>query len=468
VRRTLKRAGLGPPRRLATEAGGARAAPPRQAPPRRGAYLSVTAKFLLAQGAAAVWLGLSVWLSLPWLADLAGAITIVPAVLVIAFIAWGPGWILAFLVASLLLDRQPPLVVSNPTDPVTVLIAARNEAARIEETLRYIARQDYRGPIEILVVDNGSSDGTRLVVEAIAATTGMRVRCVGEPRPGKSHALNTGLAATRTDLVVTVDADTLLHRRAVRHLVARLLSAPGDVRAVAGSVLVRNSRDTVWTRMQKWDYFLGIASVKRMQGLYQGTLVAQGAFSLYRTEAVKAAGGWPDAIGEDIVLTWHLMRAGARVYYEPSAVAFTDAPAGLVRFARQRARWARGMIEGIRSVRPWQQPRWLARFLTSIDVLIPFLDVTYAAVWIPGLALALTGRFWIVGAYTLAVLPLTLAVNAILYHYQRRQVFDVLGLRVRRNLLGLLGFVVLYQLLMSPVSVLGYGQELLGTRRRWK
>ena len=107
-------------------------------------------------------------------------------------------------------------------------------------------------------------------MEAIAATTGMRVRCVSEPRPGKSHALNTGLAATRTDLVITVDADTLLHRRAVRHLVARLLSAPGDVRAVAGSVLVRNSRDTVWTRMQEWDYFLGIASVKRMQGLYQG------------------------------------------------------------------------------------------------------------------------------------------------------------------------------------------------------
>jgi cellulose synthase/poly-beta-1,6-N-acetylglucosamine synthase-like glycosyltransferase len=59
--------------------------------------------------------------------------------------------------------------------------------------------------------------------------------------------------------------------------------------------------------MQEWDYFLGIASVKRMQGLYQGTLVAQGAFSLYRTKALRAAGGWPDAIGEDIVLTWRLI-----------------------------------------------------------------------------------------------------------------------------------------------------------------
>jgi hypothetical protein len=85
--------------------------------------------------------------------------------------------------------------------------------------------------------------------------------------------------------------------------------------------------------MQEWDYFLGIASVKRMQGLYQGTLVARGAFSLYRAQALRAAGGWPDAIGEDIVLTWQLMRQGARVYYEPSAVAFTAAPAQLVHLA---------------------------------------------------------------------------------------------------------------------------------------
>jgi hypothetical protein len=225
------------------------------------------------------------------------------------------------------------------------------------------------------------------VAEAYGAATGQRVRCLDEPRPGKSHALNAGLAAVGTELVITLDADTLLHPRAVRHLVARLLNAPPDVQAVAGSVLVRNSRDSLWTRMQEWDYFLGIASVKRMQGLYQGTLVAQGAFSLYRTQALLQAGGWPDAIGEDIVLTWQLMRHGARVYYEPSAVAFTAAPTRLVHLARQRARWARGMIEGIRSVRPWKQPRWLLRFLTAIDLLIPALDVAYTLVWLPGLAL---------------------------------------------------------------------------------
>jgi poly-beta-1,6-N-acetyl-D-glucosamine synthase len=426
------------------------------------------AKFWLSQAFALAWLGVSIRLSIPWLVDLATAITVVPAVLIVTLVAFVPGWLVAFQTMSLVLDRQPPLLVTHPRDPVTVLIAARNEAERIEETIACIARQDYHGAVEVLLVDNGSTDGTRSVVEAVGAAHGMNVRCLSEPTPGKSHALNAGLAAVRTDLVVTLDADTLMHPQALRRLVARLRSAPEGVRAVAGSVLVRNSRQNVWTRMQEWDYFIGIASVKRMQGLYQGTLVAQGAFSLYLADAVVAAGGWPDAIGEDIVLTWKLMRGGARVYFEPSAVAFTVAPSQPRHFVRQRARWARGMLEGIRTVRPWQQPRGMARFLTGVDLLIPFLDLAYSAVWLPGLVLAATGRFWIVGPFTLAVLPLTLAVDSLLFHFQRRRVFDPLGLRVRRNVFGLVAFVLAYQMLMSPVSVVGYGQELLGLRRRWK
>ena len=65
-------------------------------------------------------------------------------------------------------------------------------------------------------------------------------------------------------------------------------------------------------------------SIKRMQGLFQGTLVAQGAFSIYKTEIVKSLDGWSDAIGEDIVLTWQMLMKNNRVYFEPLAVSFTD------------------------------------------------------------------------------------------------------------------------------------------------
>jgi biofilm PGA synthesis N-glycosyltransferase PgaC len=127
--------------------------------------------------------------------------------------------------------------------------------------------------------------------------------------------------------------------------------------------------------MQEWDYYLGTAAVKRMQGLYQATLVAQGAFSIYLTEALRRVGGWPDAIGEDIVMTWRLMESGYRVYYEPTAVAFTDAPTQLRHFMRRRARWARGMLEGLRAVPPWRQGRMLTRFIAGVDLLIPLLDI---------------------------------------------------------------------------------------------
>lgn len=444
---------------------------PRELSPsqsRKLIYLGPRAKFGIATTIGLLWLGFSAWISLPWIRSLAKVVSPVPAILVVSLLAFVPGFVVAMLAASLLLDRQPGFKIIHPTNPISILIAARNEAAGIEETLRYLANQDYEGPLTVVLIDNGSTDSTVKVAREAGVELGLNLRIISESTAGKCHALNRGLASVRTKLVVTVDADTLLHRSALRILVSRLESSPSSVSAVAGCVLVRNSRSNLWTRLQEWDYFLGIASVKRMQGLFQTTLVAQGAFSLYRTQAVRDAGGWPDAIGEDIVLTWELMRAGARIYYEPLAVAFTSAPETIQHFARQRARWARGMLEGLRTVPPWRQQHGFAKLLTAIDLVIPVLDCTYVLVWIPGLVLACFGIFWIVGPVTIAVLPVTLAVYGLLHRFQRRQVFEPLGLRVRRNGVGFFLFVAMYQMMMSSVSVVGYAQQLVGTRRRWK
>ncbi len=100
-------------------------------------------------------------------------------------------------------------------------------------------------------------------------------------------------------------------------MISRFESSPPDVCAVAGAVLVRNSRENILSNMQEWDYFLGIASTKRLQGMYRSTLVAHGAFSLYKTDAIRNVGGWPDAIGEDIVLTWRFFGQGWTVWGTP-------------------------------------------------------------------------------------------------------------------------------------------------------
>lgn len=430
-------------------------------------YIPVAKKFLVGHILSFMWMIFSIYLSLNWVRDFSEIVTLPVAIIIITGIAYIPGYLSSFLVVSLIMDRQPEFKNLYPSDDITVLIAARNEGDRIAGTLSYIARQDYTGRCKILVIDNGSTDSTASNAKKAAEELGLDVTVISEENPGKFNALNTGLKYTATDFVITLDADTLLHKSALRYLVARIKSAPCDVCAVAGSVLVRNSRDNILTRIQEWDYFLSIASVKRLQGLYQGTLVAQGAYSIYKAENIKEIGGWPDAIGEDIVLTWNLLKRGWKTYFEPLAVAFTEVPTTLYSFARQRSRWARGMIEALKEIKPWNQKNIYVKYLTTINLILPYLDFIYTFCWLPGLILALFGIYWIVGPMTLLVLPLTLISYAILYTYQK-YVFRKLNLKIRKNLLGFILFALFYQMIMSPVSVWGYLQEFFKLKRKWK
>lgn len=430
-------------------------------------YLSVDKKFLIGHLCGLLWMILSILLSIPWLLDLSEVVTMPGAILIISGIGYLPGYINFFIIASLLLDRQPKFKVDDPEICVSIVIACRNEEKVIGQTLQYIKNQDYKGEIRIIVADNGSIDNTQGAAKEAADKLSLSVRIVYEETPGKFNGLNEALRYVDTKYVMTLDADTLLHRSAVRYIVSRILSAPVETCAVAGSVLVRNSRENLLARLQEWDYFLGIASIKRMQGLYQGTLVAQGAFSLYKTDAVREAGGWPDAIGEDIVLTWNLLKNNGKVYFEPLAVAFTEVPAKFRHFFRQRSRWARGMIEALKLIKPWQHPVKYIKYLTGVNLLMPYLDLVYTFCWIPGLVLAMFGIFWIIGPMTLLVLPLALLQNYILYRYQKG-VFRGLNLRIRNNKFAFVMYVLFYQIIMSPVSVIGYFQEFFSVKRVWK
>jgi biofilm PGA synthesis N-glycosyltransferase PgaC len=236
--------------------------------------------------------------------------------------------------------------------------------------------------------------------------------------------------------------------------------------AVAGCVLVRNSRASVMTRLQEWDYFLGISSAKRQQALYQGTLVAQGAFSAFKTAALRQCDGWPTVIGEDIVLTWKLLSKGYRVGYEATALCFTNAPTGLRGFWRQRQRWARGMIEGLKRYGKLAWQGNLTGFFVGVDFVIPVIDLFYSVVFLPGIILALTGRYYIVGPMTLLVIPIAFLIVVLMMHKQK-QVFQELNLKVRRNGFGFFFFMIFYQPLMSPVCLTGYLKEIAGARKRW-
>jgi biofilm PGA synthesis N-glycosyltransferase PgaC len=441
-------------------------APPPPKEEWRSFYIPLKLRVAFTVLAGVCWLAFATWLSRSWIATLGHDITVPLAIAVITGIALIPGYLNIQLITAILLDRPRELRFDLDYPAVTLIIAAYNEERSIAETLDYALRTDYPGRFEVVVADDGSTDRTREIVAEYAERLA-NVRLVEAEHGGKANTLNAALETIEEPLVSTIDADTLLMPYSLKRAVARMLLSPPDTVAVAGAVLVRNSRQNLLTRAQEWDYFLGIASVKRAQSLLQGTLVAQGAFSIYDTTALKLVGGWPNRIGEDIVLTWRLLLQGGRTVFEPTAVAFTEAPAQWRAFARQRRRWARGMIEGLRD-HGFDLLRRLRFYSHSVasNFLFPFLDASFTLGFVPGVVLAATGNFAIVGPMTLLVLPLNGLLSGVMFLHQRR-VFDTLNLRVRRNRRGLLFYFFCYQFVMSPISLAGYVMEGVRARRAW-
>ena len=445
---------------------------------RPAAGLRPTFLFILSLSLTAVYVGFAVYVSQPWRSDLETAIGPVMSWVIPILIAYIPGLVIGFLAATLAISRYRPPALGPPPGswsegewpPVTLVIAARNEQDAIVPTLERIADLSYPGTVLVILADNGSTDLTAGRAEQAAERLGLDFRRIVEPEPGKHKALNTALAAVTTPLLVTVDADTFLQRHALTYLIARVTGRPQDqhVCACAGALVAANAGDTFVTKMQSWDYRLGINGVKRMQSAYNSALVAQGAFSAYWTDDLRAVGGWPDAIGEDIVLTWTLMDSRGIVQYEPVALSFTVVPDRLGHFLSQRARWARGMFEGIRTHPPQRQPRVLAKFVAGIDYLVPFLDIGYVFFWVPGLILFLFGYPLIFSWLSMLLVPVTLVIYGLLRRWQEQHVFRLLGIHPAPDKRGFLGYLLAYQLLSSVASLRGYGQYLRGATRRWE
>ena len=437
-----------------------------------------TVRFALAAVGTIAYVGTSVWVSRIWRGELEDAVGPVMAWVIPILMAYIPGVVIGFLCFTLIFTRYQPPRLRAPEGPwpagswppVTVIIAAYNEEEAIEWTIGHVVASTYPGALTVVLADNNSSDRTAELAQAAATRHGLDYRRSFEQVAGKHNALNTALVDVTTPIVVTVDADTGPHAEALTYLIARLASRPQDqhVCACAGALIAQNANRNFITRMQGWDYRLGINGVKRMQAAYNSALVAQGAFSAYWTDDIRAVGGWPDAIGEDIVLTWSLMDSRGLVQYEPAALALTVVPEKLRHLMRQRSRWARGMIEGIRINPPQRQPRVLAKFVAGIDYLVPFLDIGYVFFWIPGVILFIFGYPLLFSWWSMLVIPITLVIYGLLRRWQDRYVFQRLGVRPEADRRGFIGFLFAYQALTSVASLRGYGQQIRGAARRWK
>jgi len=227
-----------------------------------------------------------------------------------------------------------PLGVARPT--VSVVIPAHNERRVIAKTLAVLRDLD-EPPLEVIVVDDGSTDGTADVARRFGVTV------LQQPRRGKATALNHGIGRARGEIVVVLDADTLI---APEFLAAVLPHFDNpSVGAVAGNVKVGNRR-TLLARLQALEYVTSLNLDRRAQAAAGVVAVVPGAAGAFRRRALVDVGGYPtQTLVEDMDLTFMLLCAGWRVPYEPRAVARTEAPERARDVLAQRRRWAFGTLQ---------------------------------------------------------------------------------------------------------------------------
>ncbi|GHB37508.1 glycosyltransferase [Streptomyces umbrinus] len=227
------------------------------------------------------------------------------------------------------------------TEPVSVLVPAYNEEAGIESTIRSLLASDYP-QLQIIVIDDGSTDRTAELAEGVGDP---RVLVVRQPNAGKAAALNTGLAHTSHDIVIMVDADTVFEPDAIHHLVQPL--AHPAVGAVSGNTKVGNRRGLL-AKWQHLEYCFGFNLDRRMFEVLECMTTVPGAIGAFRRDAILGVGGVSDdTLAEDTDLTMALWRAGWRVLYEESAIAWTEVPTSLRQLWRQRYRWCFGTIQSM-------------------------------------------------------------------------------------------------------------------------
>ncbi|MER7192304.1 bifunctional polysaccharide deacetylase/glycosyltransferase family 2 protein [Streptomyces flaveolus] len=226
------------------------------------------------------------------------------------------------------------------TGPVSVIVPAYNEKECIASTLRSLARSTH--PIEIVVVDDGSTDGTAEIAESLGLPN---VRVVRQTNAGKPAALNNGVRHARYDIVVMMDGDTVFEPDTVRHLV-QPFADPG-VGAVAGNAKVGNRR-TLIGAWQHIEYVMGFNLDRRMYDLLRCMPTIPGAIGAFRRDAVLEVGGMSeDTLAEDTDITIALHRAGWRVVYQEHARAWTEAPGSLKQLWSQRYRWSYGTMQAL-------------------------------------------------------------------------------------------------------------------------
>lgn len=410
---------------------------------------------------------ISTFISINWINDIACYFGYFLAIYLVTFISLIPGFNYVFTFVSLFCNKNNKKICNKQNEDVTILIPVYNSKKTIEETIKSIKKQKYNGNIYINIIDDGSIDGSLELLRRMDSKG--NINLIESEHIGKALALNKGLQCVCTDYVITVDSDTVLHPLAVQNIMSKLIDSDEKTVATAGCIFVKNAKKSFVTKLQEWDYTLGIFGVKMLQGNYNSTLVAQGAFSAYKTKVLKEIGGWQNCVGEDIVLTWKLLSKGYIINFAKNAIAFTEVPEKWVKLGKQRKRWARGMIEAFKRVKVLTSKKLniKSKILMCLNIFFPFIDLALL-IFVPlGLILLLLGNSLLIGWISLLVIPLGLLL-CLLIETKRKNMLKEIDCRLeKRSKLAFIAYILVYAFALAPFCLIGYISELVNCRKEW-
>jgi cellulose synthase/poly-beta-1,6-N-acetylglucosamine synthase-like glycosyltransferase len=276
------------------------------------------------------------------------------------------------VVSGCSLLKPSRLSVSIPKNVrVSILLPGRNEGSALRRAITALCEQTRRD-LQIVVVDDGSTDEMATVGRQLKAEGLVNVFVSTGLRGGKSAATNLGLTYCTGELVIVGDVDTSFDRYAIE----RLIEPFSDplVGCVSGNIGVRNYRASIIAGFQAIEYLITISLGRHLSDLLGVVLIASGAFSAFRRDALASVGGWDVGPGEDANITLKLRRAGWKVRFAPEAWALTDVPETVSALFRQRRRWNASFVR-VRLVRfrgilnPFQRNFSLLNALGTLDVI---------------------------------------------------------------------------------------------------
>lgn len=351
-------------------------------------------------------------------------------------------------------------------DPfVSVIVPVYNEEKVIRDSINSLLNLNYSN-YEIIIVNDGSTDNTKSICESLVGIrkgkfSNIRISLINKENGGKATALNTGIAFSKADFILCMDGDSQLQpdtlKAAVRHF------SDERIGAVAGNVKVLN-RKSFLTDLQALEYIEGLNMARSAQSFLRLVNIIPGPIGVFRRKALEESGFYSnDTFAEDADITLKLLSKGWKIYYEPLAVSYTQAPSSLQQLLKQRYRWTRGILQSVR-----KHKRFLFNPTLNFGYTFVLWTMFYEALVWPVMNIA-ANAFFITAAVAFGF------SNLLFFWWAGLALLDMITalycIAVEKEEFRLIWYAVLYRmvfiLIIDICKTMSTIEEFLGIRMTW-